>query len=123
MSEQSIYDQIGGEAAVDKAVDVFYRKVLSDDRINRFFETVDMDAQAAKQKAFITMALGGPNNYTGRDMRTAHQKLVKDGLNDSHFDAVVENLANTLLELGVPDETVKTIGGALEGMRADVLDR
>ncbi|WP_444979209.1 globin domain-containing protein, partial [Bathymodiolus platifrons methanotrophic gill symbiont] len=41
MSEEataSLYDQIGGEAAVDAAVNLFYRKVLSDHRINRFFD-------------------------------------------------------------------------------------
>ena len=75
---------------MNAAVDVFYRKVLSDDRISRFFETVDMDAQRQKQKAFLTMAFGGPNNYSGKDMRTAHARLVKDGLNDSHFDAVAD---------------------------------
>jgi hemoglobin len=33
MSEEaSLYDQIGGEAAVDAAVELFYRKVLSDHR-------------------------------------------------------------------------------------------
>ena len=31
--EASLYDQIGGEAAVDAAVELFYRKVLSDYRI------------------------------------------------------------------------------------------
>ena len=60
----SLFEQIGGDAAVDAAVDVFYRKVLSDDRISSFFEDVDMATQAAKQKAFLTMAFGGPNNYT-----------------------------------------------------------
>lgn len=57
---QSVYDQIGGAAAVDAAVDIFYRKVLTDDRISRFFDDVDMDRQSAKQKAFLTMVLGGP---------------------------------------------------------------
>ncbi len=121
--EQSIYDQIGGAAAVEKAVEIFYRKVLSDDLISGFFEDVDMERQAAKQGAFITMALGGPNNYTGMDMRTGHRHLVKRGLNDSHFDAVVKHLGDTLLELGVPAETVGTIANKLEGLRDDVLDR
>ncbi|HUV99502.1 MAG TPA: group 1 truncated hemoglobin, partial [Gallionella sp.] len=88
----SLYAEIGGEAAVNAAVDIFYRKVLKDDRIKRFFDGVDMDKQAAKQKAFLTMAFGGPHNYTGMDMRKGHAHLVKMGLNDSHFDAVVEDL-------------------------------
>jgi len=65
---------IGGAAAVDAAVDIFYRKVLTDDRISDFFDTVDMEEQHSKQKAFLTMAFGGPNNYTGKDMREAHVK-------------------------------------------------
>ena len=48
----SLFDRIGGDAAVNAAVDIFYRKVLADDRISEFFEGVDMDKQAAKQKAF-----------------------------------------------------------------------
>ena len=95
----SVYEEIGGEAAMAAAVDVFYRKVLQDDRIKHFFEGVDMDKQAAKQKAFLTMALGGPHNYTGEDMRKGHAHLVAKGLNDSHFDAVMEHLGATLTEL------------------------
>lgn len=117
----SLYEELGGKAAVDKAVDIFYRKVLSDGRISAFFDGVDMEQQAAKQAAFLTMALGGPNSYTGRDMRAAHAKLVERGLNDSHFDAVVENLGATLTELGVPGEKIQVIAGQLEGLRADVL--
>lgn len=40
----SIYTQIGGADAVEKAVDIFYRKVLSDDLISSFFDDTDMDA-------------------------------------------------------------------------------
>ncbi len=37
----SLYENLGGAPAVDK----FYRRVLADDRISRFFENVDMDKQ------------------------------------------------------------------------------
>jgi len=122
MSE-SIYDRIGGEAAMDAAVDLFYRKVLADDRISKFFDDVDMERQAAKQKGFLTMVLGGPNNYTGKDMRDGHAHLVQRGLNDSHFDAVMENLGATLTELGVPGDLIADAAAIAESTRNDVLGR
>lgn len=120
---QSLYEKIGGEGAVNAAVDIFYRKVLADDRINRFFEGVDMEKQAAKQKAFLTYAFGGPNNYTGKDMREGHAQMVKDGLNDSHVDAVIEDLGATLKELNVPDELISEVAAIAESVRDDVLNR
>jgi hemoglobin len=118
-----LYENLGGEAAVNAAVDIFYRKVLKDDRISRFFTGVDMAKQAAKQKSFLTMAFGGPNNYTGLDMRNAHARLVKEGLNDSHFDAVVEDLGATLKELKVPDNLIAEVAAVAETTRNDVLGR
>jgi len=122
-SSASLFEQLGGAAAVDAAVDIFYRKVLSDHRINRFFDNSDMEKQAAKQKAFLTMAFGGPNNYSGTDMRTAHAKFVKMGLNDSHFDAVMEHLAATLVELGVPPALISQVAAIAESTRSDILGR
>lgn len=119
----SLYEQIGGDAAVNAAVDIFYRKVLKDDRIKRFFDGVDMEKQAAKQKAFLTMAFGGPHNYTGEDMRKGHAHLVKQGLNDSHFDAVMENLGATLTELKVPGALIAQAAAIAESTRNDVLGK
>ncbi len=119
----ALYDRLGGEAAVTAAVDIFYRKVLADPHISHFFDDADMNAQRAKQKAFLTMAFGGPNEYTGKDLSDAHRDLVRRGLNDSHFDAVAGHLQATLVELGVPEtETgeVMTIAG---GTRDAVLCR
>jgi len=119
----SLYEKLGGEAAVDAAVNLFYRKVLADDRINDFFDGVDMESQLAKQKAFLTMAFGGPNNYTGADLRTGHAHLVERGLNDSHFDAVVENLGATLTELGISDELIGEVVAVCEPTRNDILGK
>ncbi|HEY4365248.1 MAG TPA: group 1 truncated hemoglobin [Bryobacteraceae bacterium] len=123
MPEPTLFQQIGGQPAVEAAVDIFYRKVLTDDRISRFFDGVDMDQQAAKQKAFLTMAFGGPHNYTGADMRRGHAHLVAKGLNDSHFDAVVELLGQTLTELNVPAPLISQVASIAESTRNDVLGR
>ncbi len=102
----TLYERLGGADAVNAAVDIFYRKMLADDRVNYFFDNTDMDRQIAKQKSFLTMVFGGPNNYTGKDMREGHKHLIKRGLNDTHVDIVIEHLGSTLKELGVPDEDI-----------------
>ena len=116
----SVYEQIGGAAAVDAAVDIFYRKVLVDDRISNFFDTVDMEDQHKKQKAFLTMAFGGPNQYTGKDMREAHAHM---NLTDEHFNAVAEALVGTLNELNVPQEHIDSVVSIAVSVKNDVLNK
>jgi hemoglobin len=144
---QSLYEQLGGAPTVDAAVDIFYRKVMADERISHFFDDVDMSRQTAKQKAFLTMAFGGPHHYTGKDMRAAHAHLrsrswksyglvrqlqtqrkhgenqgkLERGLKDSHFDAVLENLRATLVELGVAEHLIAQVNAIAESTRNDVL--
>lgn len=119
----SLFETLGGTAAVDAAVDIFYRKMLADERVADFFDDTDMDRQIAKQKAFLTMAFGGPNNYTGKNLRDGHRHLVARGLNDTHVDVVIEHLGATLLELGVPQEEVAKVAAIANSVRDDVLDR
>lgn len=121
MSSASLYERLGGEAAVEAAVVRFYEKVMADPSLAGYFENLDLGAQIQKQIAFMTMAFGGPHKYSGRDLRTAHAGLVKRGLGNAHFDAIAQHLSDTLDELGVArevtDEVLKIVGGT----RADVL--
>ena len=119
----SLFERLGGASAVNAAVDIFYRKVLSDDRVNYFFDNVDMEKQISKQKGFLTMVFGGPNNYSGKNMREGHQHLVKNGLNDSHVDAIIELLGATLTELGVSDADIQEVAAIANSVRSDVLNR
>lgn len=119
----SLYERLGGEPAVSQAVEIFYRKVLSDDRISQFFDDVDMDQQIAKQKGFLTMVFGGPNDYTGKDMREGHRHLVERGLNDTHVDAVIEHLGQTLRELGADEAAIGEVAAIANSVRDDVLNR
>lgn len=119
--KEAIYDRIGSEAAVDATVDLFYRKVIKDERISGFFDTTDMESQRAKQKSFLTMVFGGPHSYTGKDLRTSHAPLVARGLNDTHFDIVIEHLKSSLNELDVPNDLVEEVVALAETTRGDIL--
>lgn len=120
-TQTSLYDRLGGAPAIFAATEIFYRKVLADPELAPYFDGVDMDRQAAKQAAFLTMALGGPNSYTGRDLRAAHAPLGE--LTDHHVDLVIEYLAETLNELGVPDSDIAAVGAVAESVRDDILNR
>ena len=117
----SIYHQLGGQPAMDAAIEIFYKKVLADVRIKHFFEDVNMNAQRRKQKAFLSAAFGSPVKWEGRDMRRAHANLP--GLNDTHFNAVAENLKATLGELKVKPELIDQIMALAGSLRNDVLNR
>ncbi|BAW97580.1 cyanoglobin [[Synechococcus] sp. NIES-970] len=122
----SLYEKLGGAAAVDLAVEKFYGKVLADERVNRFFANTDMAKQKQHQKDFMTYAFGGTEKFSGRSMRAAHKDLVENsGLTDVHFEAIAENLVLTLQELNVPqgliDEVVTIVGSVQH--RNDVLNR
>ena len=121
---KTLFEKLGGTDAVNAAVDKFYDKVLTDDRIKHFFKDVDMDRQAKHQKQFLTYALGGAPDYPGKTMRNAHKRLVEDmGLSDEHFDAVLENLGKTLKELGVSNDLISDAVSIAESTRNDVLNR
>ncbi|PZO36401.1 MAG: hypothetical protein DCF19_21615 [Pseudanabaena frigida] len=106
----TLFEKLGGAAAVDLAVDNFYARVLRDDRIKHFFANTDMQKQRAHQKAFLTYAFGGTDKFDGQHMREAHKELVaQQGLNSEHFDAVAEDLMITLKEMGVSDDLLAQV--------------
>lgn len=119
----TLYERLGGEPAFAAAVDDFYRRMLSDERVARFFDDVDMEGQIAKQKAFLTYVTGGPAEYTGKDMRDAHAHLRERGLADEHVDVVIEHLGATLTSLGASAGDVGEVAALAESVRGDVLGR
>ncbi|RAP35248.1 group 1 truncated hemoglobin [Legionella quinlivanii] len=119
----SLFERLGGQNAVNAAVDIFYRKMLTDERVSHFFDDVDMEQQILKQKGFLTMVFGGPNKYTGKNMREGHNHLLKRGLDDTHVDIVIEHLGATLAKLGATAEDITQVAAIANSVRNDVLGR
>jgi hemoglobin len=116
----TLFERLGGTASIDIAVDKFYERVLEDADLAPFFDGVPMGRQRAHQKAFLTMALGGPDSYQGRSLEESHAGLMID---DHHVDLVAGHLTGVLLDLGVAPELVAEVIAAVDGLRPTVLGR
>lgn len=116
-------DAMGGPAAIDIVVDVFYRKLLTDGTINHFFDNIDARMMKAMQRDFLIMAMGGTSDYTARDVRAAHAHLLDKGLDDSHVETVIGHLKSTLEELRVPVSVAAQIMATAGDIREEIFDR
>jgi truncated hemoglobin YjbI len=116
----SLYDQLGQEPAVREVVSRFYRRVLADPGLAATFEGVDTERLEDHQVAFFTMALGGPNTYSGRAMAAAHRGR---DITDTQFDLVAGHLAAVLEELGVDQSAIATVMETVGPLRSDVVER
>jgi hemoglobin len=119
----TLFEQLGGDSAISAVVDRFYAQVTTDDRVKHFFSETDMDRQRQHQKDFLTLAFGGPNHYGGKSIRAGHSHLTQKGLNDSHFDAIIEILVSTLNEFNVQKYKIEQVVAIAESVRNDVLCR
>jgi hemoglobin len=114
----SIYQAIGGRAAVTAAVEGLYGRLLADPVLSRFFP----GGVAAKHRAYVVTvlgeALGGPERYRGPNLAKAHGGL---GITDDDFNRTAGHLAATLGSLGVPGHLADQIVGIVAGLRPAVV--
>jgi hemoglobin len=121
---QSLYERMGGEEVIVKVVDDFVANVAADpnikERHKKHFQEGDVAGLKKKLVDQIGEAAGGPQKYTGKRMKEAHQGLE---ITDDDFDALVGDLVKALDKNKVgPDEKGKLLQ-MLGTMRADVVEK
>jgi hemoglobin len=112
------FEELGGHAAVKTVVTVFYNRVTADPALAHWFEDVDLSRLRAHQRAFVSMALGGPGMFSGRSLPEAHAGL---GITDEAFDTMLAHLETALADIDASRETIGQLLGALEASRAQVV--
>ena len=98
---------MGGQNTVDTLIDKFFDKVLIDQRVSMFFEDVDTERLRNKEKSYWAFALGEESQYMGKTLEEAHRALLDKGLNDMHFEVMIELFNQTLCEMEIPDPLVQ----------------
>jgi len=114
----TLFDRLGREDGIGKAVTEFYDRVVVDEQLSRHFGDVDMDRLRRHQTAFLVAATGGPKRYAGANMAAAHEGLA---ITPGDFDRVVDHLISTLRDLGIEEGTVGEVIGALAPLREVII--
>lgn len=118
-AQDSLYARLGGNAAITAVVDQFLANVVADARINKFFANVDAARLRTLLIEQIGQATGGPEKYTGRDMKTTHKGM---GITDADFNALVEDLVAALDKFNVPEKEKGELLAILGPMKGDIVE-
>jgi hemoglobin len=115
---ETIYAQIGGFATVRGVVEDFYDRLIKEDTLRHYFVGIDMSRLIRHQTDFVCMVMGGPVDYTGRQLRDSHRHLA---ITSVDFELVVTILENCLLDGGLEEKHVEEIMGAVRGAKGDIV--
>ncbi len=114
----TLYDRLGGAAAVGTVVDTFTARVHGDTTLAPLFRGVDMDNFKRLMRELICQGTGGGCSYSGRSMAAAHQGL---NVTEDQFNTVVGYLSETLDQFNVPAQEKNELLTILGGMKGDIV--
>jgi hemoglobin len=115
----SLYERLGGQPAIGAVADEFLKRVAGDARINGRFVNTDLTRLRGLLVDFVCAATGGPCQYQGRDMRSAHAGMK---ILEEEFNALVEDMVSALVALKVPKAEQNEILAALGPLKTDIVD-
>jgi hemoglobin len=114
-----VYSELPADAAsVTRGVRLFVQRMTNDPLLAWTFEGVDEEGLHRHALAFVVAALGGPDLYVGRELRTVHERFA---LGNEHFDAAVEHLVGSLREAGISEGVLDDLAIRLEPLRSQIV--
>jgi len=114
----TIYEQLGQENGIRKAVDAFYLNVVTDVQLTHYFAATDMSKLRQHTTALLVTMTGGPSNYAGRDLGEAHAHL---GISAEHFMRVVGHLVKVLESARLGSASIDAVIGALAAHKTEIV--
>ncbi len=118
-AEKPLYERLGGKdpiTAVTKGI--IARHVEEGSPIKDLFANTDLDKLAEHVVNFVGAGTGGPEKYTGRNMKDAHAALK---LTPEQFLAAGEDIMQTLEEFKVPANETEEFMCIILSFKDDVL--
>jgi hemoglobin len=117
-AEETLFQQIGGEAKLHATIDELVKVMLNDDRINFAFAETDLAKFNGLLYDQICELTGGPCKYKGRTMFESHKKLNST---NAQFNALAEDLYKAFDSAGVPYRVQNKVMALLAPMQPDIV--
>ena len=114
----SLYERLGAMEGIARMVDDTIALHHKNPDIAHFFEGVDDEQLAHHVTAFFAAGTGGPANYEGRDMVSAHASME---ISDAEYDSAVADVLSAAEANGVDADARAEVGAILESLRLAVM--
>jgi hemoglobin len=122
--EPSLYERLGGVYNIASVVDDFIERLYVNDILNanpKIKEARDRVPKAGlkfRVTALVSEVTGGPEKYTGRSMKEAHQHL---NITEKEWKAMLADFKKTLDKYKVPPHEQKELIAIVEGTKKDIV--
>ena len=113
----NLYERVGGDSGITRAVDALYERVLADPSLAPFFANVSMDTLKEHQRLFLVHILGGPAPAAPGRIREAHPRYR---ITMGDFYAVSDHMVDALFHIGVEEETILEIMTVIEPLSRQI---
>jgi hemoglobin len=115
----SLYDRLGGVAGITAiASDVVENHLNNPVVAPRFRASADIPRVKRLAAEFFCAGAGGPEAYSGKDMRSAHRGM---NINEQEYLAVIDDVMAALAKHKIDDTTSKDVLAILYSLKGEVL--
>ena len=132
----TLFKRLGGTAGIQAIVDDMTARSINDPRVNFSRSSVksswlgkkypewdaspqNVDRFKQHMVEFITLASGGPAEYTGREMRAVHAGMK---ITNNEFDAMVGDIKTSMDKLAIPAREKRDLLAIVETTRKQIVE-
>jgi hemoglobin len=120
--EQSLYRRMGGFDSIAEFVSDLMPRLTSDATLGVYWKGKCRDSMRKDNQLvleFLCMALGGPSQYLGRDMKLSHEGL---GITDSEWAIFIRHTNAALDKIGTAEREKSEFLAAAESLKGDIVE-
>ena len=124
MTDDSLYDRLGGVYSIAAVVDDFIDRIMDNPLLNANPNVDEAHHRVSKAgfKYLVTemvcWATGGPQKYTGKTMRDSHEHLE---ITEQEWHVFLKDFQDTLDKFEVPPPEQQELFAIVESTRDDIV--
>lgn len=123
MESKSLFERLGGSPGIERIVDEVASRHLENPVIKARFRPFLQPPERLQQlkvhlARFLELGSGGPQRYTGRDMKGAHTGM---NISAAEYMAAVDDIIAALTQVGVDEETRKDVLAITWSLKGDII--
>jgi DNA-binding NtrC family response regulator/truncated hemoglobin YjbI len=118
----SLYFRLGGNRGIATFARDLFGRAIAHQQLGRFWKGRSTYGVLREERflvAFLSSVVGGPAQYVGREMKSAHRGL---GITPSDWEAFRVILQETLEALRVPQKERQEVVDFAESLRSDIVE-